>query len=255
MNFGTVAIDKLERVIESSKKLGIKELSLEFLINSFFPDFTHELKNLISQKQTGGYIEGRLGLLDVMTQSTNSDVLFAAEVLFGQGVFSERELPKNEIVLRELIEEDFIQYKKPSMFLGFPHCDGKCNKDAGETVCQNAVFKDSTPLKRISKRALIEKYLNNDLTQAVVCGGLEPLDSLPDLIGFITLFRQNSQDDIVIYTGYTEEEANKLLPKEIKDIGRLIIKYGRFIPDQEPVFDEVLGVKLASSNQYARRVS
>lgn len=255
MNFGTVAIDKLGRVIESSKKLGVKELSLEFLINSFFPDFTHELKNLISQKQTGGYIEGRLALLETMTQSTNSDVLFAVEVLFSQGIFSEKELPKNEIILREIIEEDFIQYKKTSMFLGFPYCNGKCNKDAGQTVCQNAAFKDTTPLKRISKKALIEKYLNNDLTQAVVCGGLEPLDSLPGLIDFITLFRQKSQDDIVIYTGYTEEEVNKLLPKEIKNIGHLIIKYGRFVPDQESIFDEVLGVRLASSNQYARRVS
>ena len=33
----------------------------------------------------------------------------------------------------------------------------------------------------------------------------------------------------------------------------LVIKYGRYVPDQQPHFDEVLGVNLASDNQYARR--
>ena len=34
----------------------------------------------------------------------------------------------------------------------------------------------------------------------------------------------------------------------------IIIKYGRYIPDQEPHQDEVLGVRLASNNQYAERM-
>jgi len=35
----------------------------------------------------------------------------------------------------------------------------------------------------------------------------------------------------------------------------VIIKFGRFIPNQEPHYDEILGVNLASNNQYARRIS
>ena len=35
----------------------------------------------------------------------------------------------------------------------------------------------------------------------------------------------------------------------------LIMKFGRFIPNQKPHYDEILGVNLASNNQYARRIS
>jgi len=35
----------------------------------------------------------------------------------------------------------------------------------------------------------------------------------------------------------------------------IIIKYGRFIPDKEKHYDEVLGIYLASDNQYAERIS
>lgn len=35
----------------------------------------------------------------------------------------------------------------------------------------------------------------------------------------------------------------------------VIVKFGRFIPNQEPHYDETLWVNLASNNQYARRIS
>ena len=31
--------------------------------------------------------------------------------------------------LRTLVDEDFIQYKKPSMFIGTCYCDWKCCKE------------------------------------------------------------------------------------------------------------------------------
>ena len=34
----------------------------------------------------------------------------------------------------------------------------------------------------------------------------------------------------------------------------IIIKFGRYIPNQKPHYDEVLGVNLASDNQYAERI-
>ena len=83
-----------------------------------------------------------------------------------------------------------------------------------------------------------------------------PFDSAEDLFSFIELFRYKIHDDIVIYTGYTKDELEeKGILTKLKKYDNIIIKYGRFIPNQEPHFDEVLGVKLASDNQYAERIS
>ena len=59
-----------------------------------------------------------------------------------------------------------------------------------------------------------------------------------------------TKDDIVIYTGYTEKELNGYLNK-LKNIPNLILKFGRFIPNNIAHYDEILGVELASDNQYA----
>ena len=49
---------------------------------------------------------------------------------------------------------------------------------------------------------------------------------------------------------------NQNKTKKIAEIGpNIIIKYGRFIPHQEKHFDEILGVYLASDNQYGKRIS
>jgi hypothetical protein len=42
---------------------------------------------------------------------------------------------------------------------------------------------------------------------------------------------------------------------ELSACPNIIIKYGRFIPNHQPHYDEILGVKLASDNQYAERIS
>ena len=74
---------------------------------------------------------------------------------------------------------------------------------------------------------------------------------------FIKKFREFSNDDLVIYTGYNkEEERSQDLINFIKrnQYKNIIIKYGRYIPNQTPHYDEVLGVNLASDNQYAERL-
>ena len=70
---------------------------------------------------------------------------------------------------------------------------------------------------------------------------------------FINEFRKVSQDDVVIYTGYNKDEIVSEI-NELKDFGNIIVKFGRFVPDQESHFDETLGVELCSPNQYAERV-
>lgn len=55
--------------------------------------------------------------------------------------------------------------------------------------------------------AIVQRYLSNPLTSAVVIGGLEPFDQKEELLHLIDEFRRYTEDTIVIYTGYTEEES------------------------------------------------
>lgn len=152
-----------------------------------------------------------------------------------------------------IIMEDTANYKKISMFIGTPYCSGKCWRELGldSSICQNDELRGSGLLD-VSIDKLIDMYDDNPLCEAVVFGGLEPLDSLEDLNAFVMNFRYRHPDTIVIYTGYTEEEAEEKL-RYILLHENIVVKYGRYIPDQPRHYDEVLGVRLASPNQYAKK--
>lgn len=155
--------------------------------------------------------------------------------------------------IKGIISEDFINYKKPSMVIEFPYCDFKCDRECGQEVCQNSSLVHS-PMHNIPIDKIVLSYLKNDITQAIVFQGLEPFDSKEDLYQLIKFFRKYTDDDIVIYTGYTELELDsdiQILKRLFKNI---IIKFGRFIPNQPSYYDEILGVFLASSNQYAKKI-
>ena len=157
------------------------------------------------------------------------------------------------MIIKGLVDEDFVNYKKPSMFITFPSCTFKCEKECRQKMCQNSALAQAPDIE-VGVNTLIERYMNNPITQAVVCGGLEPLDTWEDLQCFIMNFRYWSGDDIVIYTGYNKNEIQDKL-EWLRLYEPIIIKYGRFIPNQEPHYDEVLGVNLMSDNQYAEVVS
>ena len=152
----------------------------------------------------------------------------------------------------DIIEEDFVNYKKPCMTIMMPHCTFKCDKECGKQVCQNS---DLASAKKINvpTKLIIEKYLKNSISEAIVFQGLEPFDSFSQILNFIKKFREVSNDDIIIYTGYNKEEIKWFLTFFII-FDNIIIKYGRFIPGQEKHYDEILGVYLASDNQYAERL-
>lgn len=158
----------------------------------------------------------------------------------------------NTMLLKAVIEEDFSNYKLPAMLLAFPSCTFKCEQECGERVCQNSALAQS-PDMDVSPTILVQRYLDNPITKALVCGGLEPFDSYNDLIKLCKQFRLHSQDPIVIYTGYKESEIAYLFP-ELKKYSPIIIKFGRYVPHQQPHFDDVLGVQLASDNQYAKEI-
>lgn len=138
------------------------------------------------------------------------------------------------------------------MFIIFPKCSFKCDKEANCEICQNSHLAKE-PIINYSVDKIVERYKTNPITKAVVCGGLEPFDTLDDLTNLISTIRRASDDDIVIYTGYKEEEIFPVVENLISKYKNIIIKYGRYIPNQESKYDKILGITLASNNQYAVR--
>ena len=163
----------------------------------------------------------------------------------------------NSIRLRGIVMEDFCNYKEPSMFLITSYCDFKCCHEAGlpESVCQNEPMIKDTEVKAYDIDHIIQAYLDNDISQAVVFGGLEPMMQFTEVLNFIDEFRKVSDDPVIIYTGYNKDELEVELEDLIK-YGKknIIVKFGRFVPNQESHLDEILGVELCSPNQYGERL-
>lgn len=157
------------------------------------------------------------------------------------------------MTIKGLIDEDLINYKKPCMVIEMPKCSFKCDKECGRPVCQNGALATAKTIT-ITVNNIVKRYLSNDITSAIVFQGLEPMDSWDDVISFINIFRSQCDDDIVIYTGYKEEEIEDKI-EWLSHHKNIIIKFGRFIPDQKSHYDETLGVNLASANQYAKKIS
>jgi hypothetical protein len=154
--------------------------------------------------------------------------------------------------IKDIVVEDFVNYHKACMFIITAFCSFKCDKESGKMVCQNSSLAHQ-PTLLIDDERIISMYINNPITEALCFGGLEPLDQFDEMVSLISRFREISDDPIIIYTGYTEDEvASKITV--LTTFSNIIIKFGRFIPDQPHHVDPLLGVELASSNQYAKRL-
>lgn len=166
--------------------------------------------------------------------------------------------------IRGITDECFSDYKYPTFYIVFPYCSFKCDKENGCKLCQNSQLINE-PIIHINAGELIARYQRNPITKGIVLGGLEPFDSEDDLMEFLIYARSVSKitDPIIIYTGYTKEELeagqwgsyvdlplHRVIWDFIKEMG-VIIKFGRFRPNEESHYDEILGVNLASNNQYA----
>lgn len=157
--------------------------------------------------------------------------------------------------LKGITDEDFVNYRVPSMFIATTTCDFKCDRDCGRQICQNAELAHQDNI-HTGDDYLINRYLKNPISKAIVFGGLEPFDQWQELFNFIQKLRMQygCKDPVVIYTGYTEQEIDSQL-RFLMSMPNIIVKFGRFVPDQQPHMDPVLGVNLASDNQYARQIS
>ncbi len=156
--------------------------------------------------------------------------------------------------VKGIIFEDTVNYKKISLTIMMPICSFKCDKECGISACQNSKLANSPDIEINPKKIIKTYYLDNPIVEALVFQGLEPFDTFDDLVDFISEFRKVSNDDIVIYTGYNIEEILNEI-SYLQQYKNIIVKFGRYKPNQKSHFDEVLGVTLASSNQYAEHIS
>lgn len=174
-------------------------------------------------------------------------------------------LKLKKMKIKGLKDECFQDYKKPAMYIAAASCSFKCDKDNSCTVCQNSHLAESITIFT-EPEYLIERYLENPLTSAIVFSGLEPFDQIEDILDFTYLLREvyKCDDDIVIYTGYTKEELeneaefifnDKISYQLLKKYKNIYVKFGRYLLGYDSHYDEVLGVNLASPNQYGEKIS
>lgn len=158
--------------------------------------------------------------------------------------------------IKNIVDEDFVNYKVSSMFIGLGTCNWKCCIEANipVTVCQNSDLAKQKDID-IPIDEIFNRYISNPISEAIVIGGLEPMMQFEDVYNLIKHFRSKGVNDaFVIYTGYYPNEIQDKI-KKLKTFKNIIYKFGRYVPNQEKHFDDVLGVNLVSDNQYGEVIS
>ena len=156
--------------------------------------------------------------------------------------------------VKGIIDCDYTNYKEPCLTLEFPYCDFKCNILNKCQVCQNHSLINEADID-VNGEYIWKLYEQNPLTKAFCFQGLEPFDSVMDLADIIYFIRdvKKCNDPIIIYTGYNKGE-DIIVEGMLRKYNNIIVKWGRYIINQEPHYDEILGVQLASDNQYAEGI-
>ena len=159
------------------------------------------------------------------------------------------------MIIKGLVDEDFINYKQPCMYICTSTCTFKCDVENGGDYCQNGSL-PYTENRDFDDDLIIKRYVNNNITKAICFSGLEPIDQIDELLVFIDKLRNqyHCDDTVIIYSGYNEDEINDSVQK-LSQFSNIIIKFGRYVPSQRSHKDPVLGVRLASKNQYAVKIS
>lgn len=158
--------------------------------------------------------------------------------------------------IKGLVDEDFVNFKLPCMFISIGTCNWKCciETNIPVTVCQNSDLAKQKDID-IPIDEIFNRYILNPISEAIVVGGLEPMMQFEDVYDLIKYFRDKKVNDVfVIYTGYYSDEIQDKIEK-LKAFKNIIYKFGRYVPNQEKHFDEVLGVNLVSDNQYGEVIS
>ena len=160
------------------------------------------------------------------------------------------------MLLKDIVDVDFINYRFPVMQLATCYCDWKCPREANLpiSVCQNEPIA-RMPSVDVSVEDIYRRYIKNRITRGLLFAGLEPMLQFDEVFEIIKYFREHGCNDIIIiFTGYYHNEIEDKI-MDLEQFSNIIVKYGRFIPDQESHYDAILGVKLISPNQYAEKIS
>ena len=138
--------------------------------------------------------------------------------------------------IKGILEEDFVNYKLPCLYISLGSCDWKCCHESNipVSVCQNSNLAQSKDID-VSIDEIFNRYISNPISEAIVIGGLEPFKQFDDVYCLIKFFRDNNCSDTFI--------------KKLEPLKNIILKVGRYIPNQQPHYDEILGIKLVSDNQ------
>lgn len=162
-------------------------------------------------------------------------------------------MDNHKITLFDVKTDDVVDYKKTALLLAFPNCYNKYCSD-----CQNAHLRNELP-KRFNINDIVDLYNRLDEHKAIVCAGLDPMDSLTDLQNLILAFNDNDKSvDIVIYTGYTDSEIESYVKNDFlryitNDKVKLIVKFGRYDKNNKNKYmSNILGVELAGDNQIVK---
>ena len=73
----------------------------------------------------------------------------------------------HSMIIKGILDEDFVNYKKCSMYIAFPFCTFKCDKENGCQLCQNMELTHA-PNISIPAEDLVKRYLDNPLTHSIV---------------------------------------------------------------------------------------
>lgn len=153
-----------------------------------------------------------------------------------------------KLMLLEEPKTTLNNYKKVSLYVPIGiTCTFKCKN------CCNIHYKENNRFYIITFKKLLDMYKKNKLVDALVLSGLEPFDNFEVMFQLIKYFRkENTKDDIIIYTGYELTEIHNLVDK-LKGYN-IWLKLGRYMPNSKAKTDVNLKVLLASENQYSLHV-
>lgn len=159
--------------------------------------------------------------------------------------------------VKTIVMEDFTNYKKPVMFIGCISCNGKCCTEGGFplSVCINDEWRNKEVVE-VDDDYIITRYINNPITKGICFGLLEPFEQFEELLKFVKCLREthNCNDEIIVFTGFLEHEIRDKITI-LSQYKNIIVKFGRFKPNQEKHYDDVLGVWLANPEQYGKAIS
>ena len=98
----------------------------------------------------------------------------------------------NFVTVKTIVDENFQDYKKASMFIVFPKCDFKYFRELSldASKCQNYEISKMKDIK-VSVFEIFKRYTSNPITSAIVLGGLEPFKSFDEVYSLISYFRTN----------------------------------------------------------------